>query len=142
MAPAQRAAAEWRGPYLLLVPQERGGSRHRPGRGDRHQLARRPCRSFRFQFNVAGCRAHRRHRRRQAALQGGLIMAFRSQDLSALTYANGFTLWHYRTADAATDVDTAGYFNTANCMLRVGDFILTNVGVGGTAGYGLVAVVT
>ena len=69
-------------------------------------------------------------------------MAFRSQDLSALTYANGFTLWHYRTTDAATDVDTAGYFNSAGCMLRVGDFILTNVGVGGTAGYGLVVVAT
>jgi len=55
-------------------------------------------------------------------------MAFESKNLSVLAYANGFTLWHYTTADAA--VSGPGYFNYACRMLRVGDMILANVGVG------------
>ena len=55
-------------------------------------------------------------------------MPFERNNLSVLAYANGFTLWHYRSTDAATDVDTAGYFNLANEMVRVGDMILANVG--------------
>ena len=55
-------------------------------------------------------------------------MAYRSKDLSALAYANGFTLWHYRTGDLAAEVDNNGYFNAAGRMLRVGDFILLNAG--------------
>ena len=38
-------------------------------------------------------------------------MAYQSKNLSALGYANGFTLWHYRTDDLAAEVDNAGYFN-------------------------------
>lgn len=53
-------------------------------------------------------------------------MAFDRNNLSVLAYANGFTLWHYRTTDAAATVDTTGYFNTASEMLRVGDMILAN----------------
>jgi len=64
-------------------------------------------------------------------------MAYASKDLSVLAYANGFTLWHYTSADVATVVDTAGYFNAAADMLRVGDIIVANVGVGGTPGAGL-----
>lgn len=51
-------------------------------------------------------------------------MAFVSKDLSVLSYANGFTLWHYTTAAAV--VDSADYFNDAAYMLRVGDMIVTN----------------
>ena len=58
-------------------------------------------------------------------------MAYDPSDLSALTYANGFTLWHYKTADAAEDVDSEGYFNPAAGMLRVGDFIFANASTGG-----------
>ncbi|BAI73122.1 hypothetical protein AZL_024840 [Azospirillum sp. B510] len=58
-------------------------------------------------------------------------MAYASKDLSVLAYANGFTLWHYTTADAAADVDTAGYFNGAADLLRVGDMLLANCAVGG-----------
>lgn len=64
-------------------------------------------------------------------------MAYASKDLSVLAYANGFTLWHYTSADVAATVDTAGYFNAAADMLRVGDIIVANVGVGGTPGAGL-----
>jgi hypothetical protein len=59
-------------------------------------------------------------------------MAYNSANLSALTYANGFTLWHYKTPDTAATVDTAGYFNPAANMLRVGDFIFANASITGT----------
>lgn len=64
-------------------------------------------------------------------------MAYQSKDLSVLAYANGFTLWHYTTADAATAVDTAGYFNAASTMLRVGDIIVANVDTAATMKAGL-----
>ena len=35
-------------------------------------------------------------------------MAYDTKNLNVLSYANGFTLWHYSTTDAT--VDTAGYF--------------------------------
>ncbi|EME69425.1 hypothetical protein H261_13654 [Paramagnetospirillum caucaseum] len=54
-------------------------------------------------------------------------MAYQSKDLSVLAYANGFTLWHYTTADTADAVDTGGYFNAASTMLRVGDIVVANV---------------
>ncbi|PWC34180.1 hypothetical protein [Azospirillum sp. TSO35-2] len=60
-------------------------------------------------------------------------MAYASKDLSVLAYANGFTLWHYTTHDGATDVDTAGYFNGAADLLRVGDMLLANCAVGSAA---------
>ena len=64
-------------------------------------------------------------------------MAFSSKDLSVLAYANGFTLWHYTTVDVATVVDTAGYFNDASDIVRVGDMILTNADTDGTPASGI-----
>ena len=64
-------------------------------------------------------------------------MSYQSKNLSVLAYANGFTLWHYTTADAASTVDSEGYFNAAADMLRVGDIILANVATGGTMQAGL-----
>ena len=54
----------------------------------------------------------------------------------------GPRLWGYRTADAATVVDTVGYFNTAANILNVGDVILANTGFGGTNAYGFFTVLT
>ena len=67
-------------------------------------------------------------------------MAYNPNDLSALSYANGFTLWHYKTADASTTVDTTGYFNEAAGMLRVGDFVMANTNVGGAVQHGMLVV--
>jgi hypothetical protein len=64
-------------------------------------------------------------------------MAFKSRNLSVLAYANGFTLWHYTTPDPAADVDTAGYFNDAADMVRVGDMVLANVDTDGTPASGI-----
>lgn len=69
-------------------------------------------------------------------------MAFQSKNLSVIGYANGFTLWHYATTDAAATVDTSGYFNNAANMLRVGDFILANASTGGTPENGMLVVAT
>lgn len=65
-------------------------------------------------------------------------MAYESKNLSALGYANGFTLWHYRTSDLS--VHTAGYFNPASRMVRVGDFILVNAGIQSDPAHSVVVV--
>lgn len=67
-------------------------------------------------------------------------MSYDSQNLSVLAYANGFTLWHYVTNDAADDVDDAGYFDEAAGMLRKGDMIMANVGSDGAPSAGLFVV--
>jgi hypothetical protein len=64
-------------------------------------------------------------------------MAFQARNLSVLAYANGFTLWHYTTVDPASDVDTQGYFDPAEEMLRVGDMILANVDTDGASNGGI-----
>lgn len=54
-------------------------------------------------------------------------MAFETKNLGAVGYANGFTLWHYRTtADALAALDTTGYFNAAAGQLRVSDLIIAD----------------
>jgi hypothetical protein len=59
-------------------------------------------------------------------------MAYSARNLSVLSYANGFTLWHYTTVDNNTAVTTAGYFNDASDLLRKGDLIIANVDNAGT----------
>jgi len=52
-------------------------------------------------------------------------MPFEIQSLSVLAYANGFTLWHYRSdTDSRAQVLASGYFNPAIHLLRRGDMIL------------------
>lgn len=64
-------------------------------------------------------------------------MSYQSKNLSVLAYANGFTLWHYTTTDAAATVDSSGYFDQAADMLRVGDIIVANTETSGTMKAGL-----
>lgn len=51
-------------------------------------------------------------------------MPFSHADLGALIQADGFTLWHYRTADARAAVAAAGYFAPAAESLRPGDLVI------------------
>lgn len=67
-------------------------------------------------------------------------MACQSRDLNVLAYANGFTLWHYTTSDAAAVVGSAGYFNDVKDMLRVGDMILASVNTGAQPAAGILVV--
>lgn len=53
-------------------------------------------------------------------------MTYNSASLSAISYANGFTLWHYRSDDTAAMIMAPGYFNPAHKMMRQGDFVFVN----------------
>jgi hypothetical protein len=59
-------------------------------------------------------------------------MPFSARELSVLAYANGFTLWHYRTADplAALLAVDGSYFAAADELLRPGDQILLSLADG------------
>lgn len=52
-------------------------------------------------------------------------MAFENKNLSVLAYANGFTLWHHKTADTFQKVIN-GYFNPVANLMAVGDMIILN----------------
>ena len=51
-------------------------------------------------------------------------MPFSALGLSALTSANGFTLWHYRTEDLRATVLAPGYFAPASAQLQPGDIVI------------------
>ena len=52
-------------------------------------------------------------------------MAFAIRNLSILTYANGFTLWHYKADRTILDQVTGDNFMAdASDMLSVGDLIM------------------
>lgn len=55
-------------------------------------------------------------------------MMFVTKNLCVLAYANGFTVWHYKTPDLFAAVTDLGYFNDAHDMVRVGDMVFTNTG--------------
>ena len=55
-------------------------------------------------------------------------MAFVIRNLSVLAYAQGFTLWHYKTTEALTRLDVPGYFDGAADMLATGDILLLTGG--------------
>ena len=59
-------------------------------------------------------------------------MSMNSKNLSVLAYANGFTLWHYKTADAKTVVSASGYFNDVANIFNVGDLIVASQSINGT----------
>ncbi len=52
-------------------------------------------------------------------------MAYAASGLSMLATANGFSLWHYSSADAIASVNSAGYFTGDSVnMLNVRDVII------------------
>lgn len=53
-------------------------------------------------------------------------MAFQNKNLSVLTYANGFTLWHYTTPDSLDEIKSSGYFNIVGTLMNTGDIIIIN----------------
>lgn len=68
-------------------------------------------------------------------------MAFTSASFSLVAYSgNGFHLWHYKSADNAAAIDTAGYFNNVSSEVNVGDIIMAHVDTGGTAAFGMFVV--
>lgn len=67
-------------------------------------------------------------------------MSIELEDLSVLAYANGFTLWHYRTSQDATGLCADGSLNGVDDMVRPGDLIIVSGGNGPSAAAGLLVV--
>ncbi len=58
-------------------------------------------------------------------------MAFAIRNLSVLAYANGFTLWHYKSGkDRLEGVSTGNYLADAADMLTAGDLIMVTAADG------------
>lgn len=58
-------------------------------------------------------------------------MAFAIRNLSVLAYANGFTLWHYRSAaDGIDRIGAKDYFAAATDMLSGGDIMMLSAADG------------
>jgi hypothetical protein len=58
-------------------------------------------------------------------------MAFAIRNLSVLAYANGFTLWHYKSGkDRLEAVSTGNYLADAADMLTAGDLIMVTAADG------------
>lgn len=57
-------------------------------------------------------------------------MSFYSHNLSVIGYANGFTMWYYRTEDSFEKFNSPGYLDPAAGTLRTGDMVLVNVSDG------------
>jgi hypothetical protein len=53
-------------------------------------------------------------------------MAFQIRNISVLSYANGFTHWHYKTSDDIDTINSEGYFNSIFDMVNIGDVIIIN----------------
>jgi hypothetical protein len=52
-------------------------------------------------------------------------MAFAIRNLSVLAYANGFTLWHYKSGkDRLETVSSGNYLGDAADMLTAGDLVM------------------
>ena len=59
-------------------------------------------------------------------------MTFAIRHLSVLSYAQGFTLWHYKTGPAPLDeAARPGFFDDAADMLAPGDMVLVSGAKGG-----------
>lgn len=58
-------------------------------------------------------------------------MAFAIHNLSAIAYANGFTLWHYTAkVDSLATIRENNYFTHASDMVSTGDMMLCTDGSG------------
>jgi hypothetical protein len=58
-------------------------------------------------------------------------MAFAIRNLSVLAYANGFTLWHYKSGkDRLEAVSSGNYLADASDMLTAGDLIMVTAADG------------
>ena len=58
-------------------------------------------------------------------------MAFAIRNLSVLAYANGFTLWHYKSGkDRLEAVSTGNYLSDAADMLTAGDLLMVTAADG------------
>ena len=50
-------------------------------------------------------------------------MALNTKQLSVMAYANGFTIWNYKTKDCRLDIIDKGYYDFCNNIFDNGDLI-------------------
>ena len=55
-------------------------------------------------------------------------MAFQPRDWSVIAYANGFTLWHYKTKDYLKDIQDGYFPKNALDLMNVDDIMIINAG--------------
>lgn len=53
-------------------------------------------------------------------------MSFESSNLSLVSYANGFTLWHYKANDETIEELEQNYFSSSWTLFTVGDIFIIN----------------
>lgn len=55
-------------------------------------------------------------------------MAFKNKNFNIIAYANGFTLWHYVSADDSLKdiVNDVKYFSVPRLLMNTGDIIMIN----------------
>ncbi len=58
-------------------------------------------------------------------------MAFSVRNLSVLAYANGFTLWLYKSVEEQAAITGPGFFDDAGDMLAGGDMVMVSARDGG-----------
>ena len=56
---------------------------------------------------------------------------FAIRNLSVLSYAQGFTCWHYRRRGPLAETLEPGFFNPASDMMEQGDMIMISAADGG-----------
>jgi hypothetical protein len=56
-------------------------------------------------------------------------MAFKNKDMSVIAYANGFTLWHYKTNEDTVKqlIDNSKYFAKLYTLMHSGDIVIANL---------------
>lgn len=52
---------------------------------------------------------------------------FLNKNMSVIAYANGFTLWQYKTTDPLEDVEECyDYFGKIKTLMAIGDIVIIN----------------
>ena len=51
---------------------------------------------------------------------------FVNRNMSVIAYANGFTLWHYKSDTDLEKIETPGYFDKIQTLMAIGDIIVIN----------------
>ena len=55
-------------------------------------------------------------------------MAFQNRNMGVIAYANGFTLWHYKSDDLINEICKDDYFTSIYTLCNPGDIIIINAG--------------
>ena len=50
-------------------------------------------------------------------------MVLNTKQLAVMAYANGFTIWSYKTKECKLDINDKGYFESCNKIFENGDLI-------------------